>query len=159
MKPIFRVEIAVCGTAMVFKAAVSNAGEIGEDAYKRVRRRDQIFARVCIGECTHGYRTVWSGASHGCGAVNRGIPVGWRFVEKALAGRVTPEGFASAVLFSETVATGCKSFDVLMHPTIIMSVMYSVLAELSAPWHLGRGLKWPDHLTQPGSSWQMEPRN
>jgi len=73
MKPIFWVEIAVCGTAMVFKAAVSSAGE---DAYKRVRCRDQIFARVCIGECTHGYRTVWLSASHGCGAVNRGIPVG-----------------------------------------------------------------------------------
>lgn len=43
-----------------------------------------------------------------------------------LAGRVTPEGFAAAVLFSETVATGCKSFDILMYPTIIMSAIYLV---------------------------------
>jgi len=42
-----------------------------------------------------------------------------------LAGRVTPEGFAGTMLFSETVATGCESFDVLMRPTIIMSVIYS----------------------------------
>lgn len=43
----------------------------------------------------------------------------------ALTGRVSPEGFAAAVLFSETVAAGCKSFDVLTHPTIIMSMIYS----------------------------------
>lgn len=45
-----------------------------------------------------------------------------------LAGHVTPEGFAGAMLFSETVATGCKSFDVLMHPTIIMNIIYSAVS-------------------------------
>lgn len=39
-----------------------------------------------------------------------------------LTGRVTPEGFAGAMLFSETAATRRESFDVLIHPAVITSV-------------------------------------